>query len=93
MIDDDESPYPTQDELNAEDAQYFYRIIAKVRESFPESRLAGEDPADWVIRVLDCLSRKLAAIRVVAETKMQQEGQCWNTIHGRQLLRILDGDS
>jgi hypothetical protein len=54
----DDGQFPTQTEMDAEDREDYYRIISWIRENRPDTRLAGEHPADWIIRVLD-MSPKL----------------------------------
>ena len=49
---DDESPYPTQEEMNAEDARELYRLTDWLRENREDTRLAGEFAVDWAIRLL-----------------------------------------
>ena len=48
----DESPFPTQAEMNEEDAKDFWSIVHWLADNRPETRLAGEPPADWIIRLL-----------------------------------------
>lgn len=43
-------------------------------------------------RALVIAEQKLEAIRELAEKKVSQHGQCWNSIFGRELLTILDAD-
>jgi hypothetical protein len=49
---DDESPFPTQEQMNAEDAQELYRLAAWLHENRDDTRLAGEPVVDWAIRLL-----------------------------------------
>lgn len=48
-----ESPYPTQAQMNAEDAQEMYRLAAYLRENHDDTRLACEPIVGWAIRLLD----------------------------------------
>lgn len=48
----DESPYPTQAEMDAEDAQDLYRLAHWLRENRDDTRLACERVSDWAIRLL-----------------------------------------
>lgn len=48
-----ESPYPTQAQMNAEDAQEMYRLAAYLRENRDDTRLACEPIVDWATRLLD----------------------------------------
>jgi hypothetical protein len=49
---DEESPYPTQAQMDAEDREDLYRLIAWMRENREDTRLAGENCVDWAIRIM-----------------------------------------
>lgn len=49
---DNQSPYPTQAQMDAEDAQEVYRLAAYLKENHDDTRLAGEPVVDWAIRLL-----------------------------------------
>lgn len=84
----DESRYSTQAEMDAEDREEYYRLIAWLRENREETRLAGENCIEWAIRCMVTPERKLAEIRAIAAN---------NHIGGmsvpmsQRLMRIIDG--
>lgn len=51
-IDDTESPYPTQEQMNAEDARDLYRLTHWLHENHDDTRLAGEGTAKWATRLI-----------------------------------------
>ena len=53
----DESPYPTQQEIDAEDAQELHRLTAWLRDNREDTRLAGENCVDWAIRLLSSMAQ------------------------------------
>jgi hypothetical protein len=52
LTDRDECPYPAQAELDAQDREELFRLIAWMRENREDTRLGGENCVDWAIRLI-----------------------------------------
>lgn len=51
-VEDDESPYPTQAQMDAEDARDLYRLAHWLHENQDDTRLACEPIVEWAMRLI-----------------------------------------
>jgi hypothetical protein len=62
----EESPYPTQEQMDADDARELYRLAHWLHQNHDDTRLTVEPIVDWAIRNIATAERKLATIRTIA---------------------------